>query len=496
MQAASHYLRTIIINLRDGKTQAALAAIPLLLGVAASGATTHEYIVAVDAALSRLEVEARFGEPVRDIFARAGNAREFLDGARDCDSGLQLRVRGRRLMLPRSGIRCLSYTIDARRASESGLSGDFLHPANIAVSPAMWMWRPRLFGNDSVRVRFNLPDDMQVSVPWQRIDDHSDTYRFGASPQSGEAIAVFGQLEAATEIVAGVPLRIVFLRTHNDIDTGPLRDWVRATAENVALAYGRFPTPSARVVVIPVGGHRWGGDDAVPFGQVVRDGGETIHLLINERRPVAEYYEQWTPTHEFSHLLLPYLTAQHRWVSEGFATYYQNVLLARAGQYSEETAWNRIIAGLERGRASAPDKSPNAAAAAGLRTARMKIYWSGVAFALIADVELRRRSGGGESLDMVLGRLQQCCLPSSRSWSGPELFRRLDSLLEEPLFMELYGKYANTPGFPDAGFVLDKLGVISTGDSVRLSNTAELAPLRQALMAQRIRSQKRGSASH
>ena len=143
------------------------------------------------------------------------------------------------------------------------------------------------------------------------------------------------------------------------------------------------------------------------------------------------------------------MTRSQRWISEGFAQYYQNVLLARAGQYTQEEAWQKIRSGLEQGRDSSPGLSPNQAAAGGERNSRMKIYWSGAALALLADIELRRRSNGVESLDLVLDRLQACCLPSRRTWSGRELFEQLDALIDEPLFVELYERHANTRGFPD-----------------------------------------------
>ena len=386
------------------------------------------------------------------------------------------------MRVPRQGIECLRYTVDLQAAARVSRMEPLLDPANVVASPTLWMWQPRLEDDDEIQVSFELPNGVGVSVPWQPLDDSARRYRFGPSPRSGDATAVFGDFESSTEFVAGVNLRIVLLRSGNDIDMPALIKWVRATAENIALAYGRFPNPHARVVLIPVGSHPWGGDSAIPFGRVVRDGGETIEILINERRPIAEYYAEWTPTHEFSHLMLPYLRREQRWVSEGFATYYQNVLLARAGQYTETEAWEKLVAGLERGRDSVPELSPNEAAADGIRNARMKIYWSGVSLALMADVELRRRSGGAESLDSVLNQLAQCCLPSDERWTGPELFRQLDALLDEPLFMDLYRRYADTPGFPDARPLLGKLGVTDSRDRVRLSDDAEFAAIRRSLM--------------
>ena len=158
--------------------------------------------------------------------------------------------------------------------------------------------------------------------------------------------------------------------------------------------------------------------------------------------------------------------------------------MSRAGRYSEIDAWRKLSAGFERGRASRPELSPNEAASAGVRQARMKIYWSGAAIALLADVELRERSGGRESLDVVLDRLQRCCLPSTRTWSGPELFAKLDTLAGDAVFTPLYQRYADVAGFPDTRGPLARLGVAIDGKNVSLRSDAELADIRSAITGQ------------
>lgn len=194
----------------------------------------------------------------------------------------------------------------------------------------------------------------------------------------------------------------------------------------------------------------------MPFGRVTRGGQETIELYIHSDRPMGDFYADWTLMHELSHLMLPRIDWRQRWISEGFASYYQNVLMARAGHYSTQTAIDKLAAGFERGRNSQPELSLNEAAREGIRKARYKIYWSGAAIALLADIELRERSGGDESLDVILGRFQECCLPSTRRWSGTELFEKLDSLAAEPVFMPLYRQYADRAGFPNVHGLLDK----------------------------------------
>lgn len=261
-----------------------------------------------------------------------------------------------------------------------------------------------------------------------------------------------------------------------------ITEWVQATADTMGLAYGRFPNPDARIVVIPSTENAWGSDSPVIYGRVTRDRGETVELFVNPDRPIEEFYSDWTATHEFSHLMLPLLSKRYRWISEGFATYYQNVLMSRAERYTPEFAWQRLTEGFERGRESRPDLSPNEAAAAGIRHARMKVYWSGAAIALIADSTLRERSNGKESLDQVLGQLQSCCLPSRRRWSGKELFEKLDTFVDTPVFMPLYRQYADEEGFPDLAQLLSELGVSMNQDgSVTLDDSMSLAGTRKAI---------------
>ncbi len=284
--------------------------------------------------------------------------------------------------------------------------------------------------------------------------------------------------------IPGATLRIEVRPPVDDKKAAEIVEWLKSVGGNVSLVYGRFPNPFTRVVVIPTGSRSWGGNRPVPFGRVTRDGDETVELYINAERPIEEFYADWTATHEFSHLMLPYVRSRHQWISEGFASYYQNVLMSRAGQYSPQQAWTKLYQGFERGRASRPELSPNDAASSGVRRARMKIYWSGAAIALLADIELRERSAGSESLDVVLDRLQQCCLPSDRHWSGPELFSKLDSLIDEAVFMPLYRRYANSAGFPDVRPALRRLGIRIDGDTITLVNNAELAAIRAAIAAE------------
>jgi predicted metalloprotease with PDZ domain len=130
----------------------------------------------------------------------------------------------------------------------------------------------------------------------------------------------------------------------------------------------------------------------------------------------------------------------------------------------------------------------------------MKIYWSGAILALMADVELRERSRGRESLDVALDRLQRCCLPAAERWTGTQLLAQLDRLVDEPVFMPLYRRYADRPGFPDIAPLFGRLGISVIDGQVTLQDEAELAEIRHSIMRSAVKAsaatgQELGSAS-
>ena len=442
-------------------------------------AKVHQYTISLDYALSRLSVEARFASTVDSVRAQSRDAGKFLIDVQDCENERRIRMRNRRMLLPEGGIRCLNYTVDLTKAAKHNKNYRSLLSSNVIVSPSLWLWRPDITRRSEIEVRFRLPDDVMVSVPWLPIENEPARYRITRSPESANAEVIFGKFDYAEISVPGAVLRVSLLRNGQNADASKIFDWVRATATDVSLAYGRFPNPSPQVIIVPVPATQSTG--AVPYGRVIRNGGEMVQFFVNLEKPIEEFMGDWTATHEFSHLLLPYVSRRHRWVSEGFAQYYQNVLLARSGEYDQQTAWQKLYEGFERGRKSRPELSPNEATEGGIRSGLMKIYWSGAAIALMADVTMRERSGGAESLDSVLDQLQQCCLPADKVWTAPELFGTLDSFIDEPVFMPLYTRYADTAGFPDTASLLEQLGVTIKDGTVRVERSAELTDIRVAI---------------
>ncbi|MBT8099146.1 MAG: hypothetical protein KJO82_05320 [Gammaproteobacteria bacterium] len=468
-------MRTIIIN-----NNCPLWLLPLL-ALCSPGqvfAEVPHYVVHIDKKLQTLQVEGRFSAPQRSISARSRDASRYVSNIVDCETDKPLRTRGRHLVISGDGITCLRYRVDLQKAARADRRNANLSSENVIASPAVWLYRPP--DDAGTEVRFEIDPPMQVAVAWQPVNDKPGSYKISDAPGSSTSAAVFGRFTYAETLIPGALLRISIASSSATGNTQELIEWVRTAASHVALAYGEFPNESPSVLLLPTA-NASSRNSAVRFGRVVRDGGESIELFVNPNVAMDEFYDDWTATHEFSHLLMPYLSPRHRWISEGFAQYYQNVLLSRAGQYSPERAWQEIVEGLDRGRNSSPNLSPNEASSGNWRASTMKVYWSGAALLLLADIELRQRSNGSESLDTVLKKLKACCLPAADMWNGIRLLETLDSFVDEPVFMPLYHEHANAAGFPDTDGALRRLGVIRENGAVRLKDDAELASLRQAI---------------
>jgi hypothetical protein len=263
-------------------------------------------------------------------------------------------------------------------------------------------------------------------------------------------------------------------------DVDVLSAWVIEAARRVLLVHGGLPVPRVQVVVTPIEGREvrpWRDADPVPFGRVLRDGGAAVQLFVRQTATAAMLSRDWTATHEFSHLLLPYVDRDDGWLPEGFATYYQNVLLARAGVYDAREAWQRIVEGFGRGRRVAYSDTLAESIARSGENHVMRMYWSGVAIALLADVELRRTGG---SLDGALAGLRRH-LPSDEPWSARRVMVALDAAGGEGVFDGLRRRWIDARDFPEVDAVLAALGVrIETG-SVVLDDTAPLAVIRRAI---------------
>jgi len=453
--------------------------------VTTTPARLNLYRVAADAALTGVQVEACFEAWMPDrLLSRVDGAEQYLRDLATSRGSVRADLRGAEIRLAGGRLGdCVSYRVDLAAATGDA-SGRTLkrHGDDLLLTSGLWLWRPEHLPADAdVEIRFALPPGTAVSVPWRPMEsaDHPHTYRLGRTPFQWSDLMAFGRFEPLSVQVPGGTIRLAVLDAHPAADVAGMTRWIQQASAAVTTLYGRFPLPTSQVLVVPSGAQ----GEAVPWAQVLRGGAPAAHFFVDQHRPLDEYLEDWTAAHELSHMLLPYVARRDAWLSEGFASYYQNVLRARAGMLSEQAAWKKLFAGFQRGR-----KDTRTATLAEIsrdmhrQGAYMRVYWSGAAIALLADVELRKRSAGRHSLDTAMQAVAECCLPSDRRWRAREVFSLMDEATGDVVFAELYDRYVDSRQFPDVAPIASELGIADRRGRLHFSDDSDAAALRSAIM--------------
>jgi hypothetical protein len=232
-----------------------------------------------------------------------------------------------------------------------------------------------------------------------------------------------------------------------------LKLWIEEVCTAVTLLHGELPRNQIRISL-----QANGADSAVPFARVLRESPQGVLFYINPERPLEEFVTDWTAYHEFSHLFIPYPGNSDIWFSEGLASYYQNVVQARAGLLTKNEASEKIRAGFERGRKDSRRADITLGELSSTmreNRAFMRVYWSGALYFLTADVTLRRTAKAAidneasvQSLDDVLREFGNCCLSQDRDWTGMEIAAEFDRIAGTELFTPLYLEFEDSNAIP------------------------------------------------
>ncbi len=394
----------------------------------------------------------------------------------------QPRWHGDLLSVP-EGARCLSYRV--RLDASSGTSRWRLARwvgRDLLTEAGDWLLLPPGVERATAHeLRFDLPPGISISAPWPELPaGNGQAFRLALTPPDWGMQVAFGRFAIERIPVGDVTLRVALLDSNPPLDRNEARVWVREAAAAVLAVRDTFPQPDPQVLLVPTGG----GGEAVPFARVVRGGGVALQFFVDPARPLAEYRADWTATHEFSHLLLPYVRRSDAWMSEGLASYYQNVLRARDGRLSAAVAWRNLYKGFMRGIRATSGRYTLAdeAGAGDWRRNTMRVYWGGAAYWLLADIELRRQSAGRLSVDRALTGLAECCMDPGRLWSAREMASQLDRITDTTVFSELYEEQIRDRNFPPALDAFERLGVEIEGNRVQLTPEAPDRRIRDAIM--------------
>lgn len=453
----------------------------LVLGLASTTMSAQDrYHVEFDQGLNAVAVRACFeGTPPERLYHHS-EAAGFAD-LLSLPGGKKLRIRKGRGSTPMPTMKtgsCVEWRVDLARVTSIKDSRTAIRVGDDLVTDTdLWFWRGP--GERPVRVEVKLPRGMGISTPWRQVSRAGNAllYEPAGTPATWASRTAVGKFSIQQLEIDGTEIRLAILGALAADQQQKLAAWINQAARAVAGVYGQYPQNSPQVLLIPVGER----NEAVPWAHVMRGGGVGAEFFVDETSTLEELTTDWTACHELSHMFLPFISSRDRWLSEGLASYYQYVLLARSGTLSEQDAWQGLFEGFRRGEKDSGNNTLAEATQQGWEYT-MRVYWSGAAMMLMADTQLRALSGGRQSLDSALAALGDCCMDSERRWRALNLFRQLDRITGTQIFTALYEKHVPGHSFPDLTETWRSLGIMARFNRVRLSDEAPLATVRSSIM--------------
>ena len=377
---------------------------------------------------------------------------------------------------------CVEYTVNlaalpqdrgpgARRAGRTWL-GD----------PRLWLVAPAQWPDDArATLRLEAPEGISASVPWEPAGARA--WRLPPSSVLGDSVVALGAFTPYTLEVAGTRVDVAQLEGPVKASRAGVDGWLSAAVAAVAgLHGGRFPAPHVRVLVQPTGA-----DDApVAFGMSKQAGGASVELLLAGNAKDEALPGEWVAVHELTHLTMPWITPDDAWFTEGFVTYYQEVLRSRAGFLGSDGPWQMLHEGFARGRrGGAMLTLAEESRQMGARHSFHRVYWGGAALALRCDLALRAATGGKRSLDDAMRLWAEPRFMKVRGWRAQDLLRAADEAFGTGVLVESVRAGLASRELPPTDDLYATLGLTADGDRVRLSADPAQRALRDAIGAKR-----------
>lgn len=369
----------------------------------------------------------------------------------------------------------LAYRYDlAAMADESGdpdyaaaVGGQFLF-CDEAV-----LLRPDPLPDDAeITVEFRLPPGITVATPWERLPGAGYRYRTDAHQYDCGSYLAVGKLTDLGEVpVRGGALRVMMIDRPHKAAVEVIRHWVERSATLVANFYGGIPGRRPLLLLAPVAS-----TEAGVYGTTLRRGLPSVAMYFGADAPPEAFDHAPMLLHELFHTGNPPTKGKPRWAIEGFTTYYEEVLRARAGEETALATWSELYDGFRRH--CAPERGRSLAEESrriGEWRHYARVYWGGACVAFQVDVAIREHSGGKQSLDDVMRALRTVDEPLSEAeWiarldraAGVKMVRALLDTTKPVPLDKLYKELGIEPPGKDDGKNLVRLRDDAPGAALR-----------------------------
>jgi predicted metalloprotease with PDZ domain len=354
---------------------------------------------------------------------------------------------------------------EAARGSRDRMSA-FEQGGALVAPPSTWLARPVHRGPGAYRLRVTTPPGLTFATGL--FPSAGGTYEASLADLPESPYSAFGAFETVRVAVTGGEVEVAVLPGETAVDRAAVAAWAERAGGDVAAYYGRLPVPRVLVIVVP------GGRRAVGYGTTMGNGGASIMIWVGASAREDALRRDWVLTHEMVHLGLPNLPRAQRWMEEGLATYVEPIARARRGHFGMEEVWTDLVR-----------RTPQGVPGSGGLDANQgfgPIYWGGALFWLLADVEIRERTGNRRSLEDALRAVRDAGGSIAVTWPVERVLATADRALGTEVLGPLYARMARSGERVDLPVLWSRLGVEDAG-GIRFRDDAPLAAIRKAITA-------------
>jgi hypothetical protein len=251
--------------------------------------------------------------------------------------------------------------------------------------------------------------------------------------------------------------------------------WVTSSARAVTVYYEQFPVSDLQIRLRSFEGR------GVREGRTTGWDEPTISIAVGRSSTASDFTEDWVLTHEMVHLAFPSVPEEHHWIEEGSATYVEPIARARAGDLTPEKVWGDLVDGLPKGLPQPSDRGLDFTPTWG------RTYWGGALFCLLADIEIRKRTGTKKGLEDALRAILRAGGTIESNWPLSRTLETGDRATGVPVLHELYNRMKATPAPVDLSALWKELGVVRRSGKIEFDDGASLAAIRKAITQSKVR---------
>ena len=352
------------------------------------------------------------------------------------------------------------------------------HDSHAFEGPATWLYIPDRLDVPHA-VTFELPADWRVATGMQRTDDPK-TFTCRDYDVFADCPFHIGVFERLTFEVEGIEHEIVlsgFDKDKNDRATvvDRFRRIVQASFDMMG------PAPYERYVFLIAfpGGAGLEHLNSTSMSMMSLAGGDGRTNSIWDSLVAHEFFHLWNVKRLRPRALGPFdygavdpNRTRYLWVSEGFTSYYGDLLCVRAGLWNEEDYWTQDMARQINTLQGNPGRKKLSVAEASwtvwdhpyMRRGRTApdYYNKGQLLALLLDVEIRDASDNRGSLDDVMRGLYAQCMETGAGFADGDVAKWCEKVAGSS-FEDFFARYVD--GTEELPFeaTLAKIGLLVTG---------------------------------